>query len=227
MKDIPQEFRVALDERFQSAPWIWLLEVEVPSTPPLMIRLCNQSKQIDFDVDGLGFFATFMPAAFGFGAITEGSEGDLPSLPLTVTGLSREHVAILINNDFLLGQKVRMMLVNANTLDNSSARFDFNLEVRAAVVDAARITFSLSSYSLHQIQTPRRRMNRLICDHCYGDIYCGFNIPRDDPGLAVLGECSKTEDACELRGARELALGVPVLHPERIGFFKGMPFGGQ
>ena len=227
MKDIPQEFKVALEARFQTEPWAWLLETTIPTSPVTVVRLCNQPKEIQFDIDAQGIANTFLPSGFGFGAIIQDSEGNLPSLPLTLAGVSREILAVLLNHDFLIKQRVRLILVNAATLDNSAAKFDFNLEVSSATIQNDKITFRLSSYSLHKINAPRRRMNRSICDHAYGDPNCGFDIDANDPGLALLGPCTKSESACELRGARELALGLPVLHPERIGLFKGMPLGGQ
>lgn len=227
MKDIPQEFRMALNERFMSAPWVWLLEVEVPTDPVQVVRICNGSKGVKFDSDNTGSARQFYPAGFSFNSIRFDTAGSLPNLPLSISNVTREAGAILIENDFLVEQAVRLTLVNTGTLDNPEAKISFLLEIRSSAVNVSAVTFNLSTYALHSVTAPQRRLGRSICDHRYGGLLCGFDIDFLDPGLALLGLCPKTEDACTLRGLREAAMSVPVQHPQRIGIFKGLPLAGQ
>ena len=225
--DIPQEFRLAKNTRFQAAPWIWLLEVEVPTSPPQVIRICNHTKEVSFDSDGDGNDETFTPAQFEFGELRMDTEGSLPSLPLTVANVTREALAVLLNNDFLVEKECRLTLVNANTVDNADAKIAFTLEVRQSSADEQAITFNLSSYSLNSVVAPRERMQRSVCVFTYGGPSCGFDIAGLDPGLANLGLCPKTEEGCTLRGDAEVAAGRPREHPNRIGLFKGLPLSGN
>ncbi len=227
MRDLPQEYRLAMNERFQSAPWVWLLEVEVPSDPVEFIRICNSTSSVDFDSDDSGSVRTYLPTRFSFGEIRVDTEGSLPNLPLSISNVTREYVAILIENGFLVGQPVRLILVNTGTLDDPEAKIEFQLEIRLATAKGRAITFNLSSYSLNAVTCPVRRLGRTICDHGYGNALCGFDIDTLDPGLTILGLCVKTETACGDRGDLEVAAGQPRRHPRRIGLFKGLPLAGK
>lgn len=225
-RDIPQEFRFAKDERFQSAPWIWLLEVDVPSEPIQTVRICNTNRAVLFDVDNTGTPREFLPFPFSFGDVKASTDSALPTLPIAISNVSRELLGTLINYRFLVKQKARLVLVNADTLDNPLARVDFILEVRAGQAEEQTITFNMSSYLLNNAQCPTRRLSRNFCTHEYGDALCGFDIDTVDPGMANLGLCVKTETACALRGAAEEAASLPALHPRRWGAQKGLPISG-
>jgi len=227
MRDIPEEFRLAKDERFQQYPWVWLVETSVPTTPIKPLRICNYTKVVEFDADNTGIPQKFYPAPFSFGDVRIDTEGSLPSLPLTIGNVTREVLAILLNNDYLVGRDAKLTLVNAASLDNADAKMEFPVQIRSASENNSTITFNLSSFALNNVTAPQFRVSRTGCWHNYGDDGCGFDIAGLDPGQATLGACGKTIPECEARGALEVADGRPQDHPKRIGLFPGLPLAGQ
>jgi len=216
-----------MNERFQVEPWVWLLEVNVPTDPPQVVRICNGTKSLDFDSDNSGTPHTYKPTRFSFDRIRIDTEGSLPQLPLSISNVTREAAIILIEHRYLVKQPVRMILVNIGTIDNPEAKIEFKLEVKSSAVASRAVTFNLSSYSLNSVKAPVRHLSRTICDHPYGSALCGFDIDTLDPNLSTLGLCPKTEDGCTLRGDLEVAAAMTRQHPERIGLCKGLALGGQ
>ncbi len=203
-----------------SAPFIWLVQVRVPTTPPTMLRMTANPEAVQFGTDSAGAPITWEAYPLQLGEITTDTEGGTPETTLTVANMSREVMALLLAHNYLLDQPVVLRLVHEDHLNDPSAVWELPFEITGCAADEESVTFALSAENLYGFTLPNERAVRDFCRFTYKSIQCGFTL---DPGNVSLGDCPKTFAACTKRGDFEVAAGAPRQHPARIGAFPGIP----
>ena len=223
MKQLAPSFE---DERSSLEPlgWRWLLEVEVPTTPPTRFRFANNTDPIDFGTTSLGVPITYYPYRFVFGPIVQSSEGDLPSMQISVSNVSRVVGAVVEQYNGLVGQPAVLRLVNINDLLNSQSQIREDAEIIAVKVRNLDATFTLSAFNLYKAKFPSQRYVAQHCRWIYGAAECGYIIPSAPGGTVGTGfaTCGQLFADCVQRGDDEAARSVAREHPERFGGFMGM-----
>lgn len=213
MPSVPVGLAAIKNRLNHPSPFLWLIEVRVPSTPATMIRITPNPKAISFGVNTAGDAIVYDPFPIGMGVMESDSEGGLPQFSVTVGGVTREIMALLIAYDFLVDQPMKLHLVHGDHLDDPQQRVTFPFVVNTVNGDEDAITFVLSSEDLYAFMIPSQRINRDFCGFTYKAVECGFF---GDPG-GTLGDCARHYAACELRGAWEIANGYVQQHPARFG----------
>jgi phage-related protein len=201
-------------------PNFWLYEIEVPTDPPTRYRLTNNTRAVQFGTNSLGEPITYFPLPIFHGGIKSASNGNLPSIDVSVGNVSREISAALAAYGGLVGAPCVIRLVNAGELLNSAAQYREDSIVRGVRVTQEVVTFTLAAGNLYERQLPARRITSGHCGFQYGGAACGHDIE-----LTGLLTCSKLKDGangCTEHGDAELAEGAPRLHPERFGAFPGV-----
>lgn len=202
-----------------TSPWVWLFEVEVPTTPPTRYRVANNPTPIAFAG------VTYSPFPFEVGEIRTTADGDIPVIDVTV-----DNAALIIGNavdqyDGLTGAPARLLIVNAADLTNPSSVIAEDAEVQSATVSARSVTFTLSAYSLYRLIIPAHRHVSRGCRWQFASAECGYQLVSGATNAVGGGFdfCRKNLVQCRERGADELARAVTVLHPKRFGGFPGIP----
>lgn len=199
-------------------PFVWLYEIEVPTDPPTRYRLCGQyTEEITFRGN------TYYPFPITHSSDTEDTEANLPEVGLTVANVSRELMTTISTYGGLIGQPVRIMLVNTTDLESNTAVTQQDFQIRNLSFNEESVTANLALYNLYRTTFPRNRLMRGHCRFAYRGIQCGYSIAVSDGGLA---ECDKSLDGpngCEAHGTNESTLGFPVIHPARFGGAPSIP----
>lgn len=202
------------------SPWRWLYEIEVPTDPVTRYRLTNNTRALQFGTTSLGVPLTYYPFPIFHGGIKEGSNGNLPSIDVSVANVSREISQALATHNGLVGQRVVIRLVNHAELLNSQAQIREDSIVRGVRVTQEIVTFTLAAGNLYERQLPARRITSGHCGFQYGGAACGYSLETGN-----LATCSKLKDGdngCTEHGDDEVANGLPRRHPERFGAFPGV-----
>ena len=87
------------------ARFVWLYEIEVPTTTPTRYRFCAQTEPVTFDGN------EYSPFPITHTNMQQGADGDLPTLTLAVSNISREIAGTLETYNGLIRQPVKIMLV--------------------------------------------------------------------------------------------------------------------
>lgn len=206
-------------------PWEWLVEFEVPTDPPTRYRLVDNVVPVTFGVDSTGAPLTFSPAPIRVAAVRSNAGGDLPQIEISVANVDMQVGLEVEQYDGLIGQPVKLMLVNLADISNPQSRIEESGEIQGASVTADAVTFLVSSQNLARWKFPKFRVSSRSCRHAYGSQDCGY-VLLDSPGETVgagFSTCRKSLEQCEERGADELARAVDVNHPRRFGGFPGTP----
>ena len=206
-------------------PWIWLVEVEVPTSPPTRYRFASNLEPVNFGVNSDGDPLTYSPFPIHVGEVRQTAEGDIPTIDVTVYNAERVVGFAVDEYDGLIGQPVKIILVSVSDLSNPASRIEERAEIQGVTVSAEAVTFTLSAYSLYRAQLPAFRHVSRSCRWQYGSAPCGYQLVAGATESVGGGfsTCPKTVEACEERGADELARGATVLHPQRFGGFPGIP----
>lgn len=214
MREIPDALKSLKNRLSQPRPFLWLISVRVPSDPETMIRITPNPKQVSFGTNQAGEPIVYSPFPVGIGQIEEDSEGGTPELTLTVGGVTREIMALLLQYDFLTGQPVTLTLVHEDHLDDPEAGASLQFEITDVNGDERKVTFVLSTENLYNWTVPSERIHRDFCGFPYRGRRCGFVGDLAN----TLGECDHTYlTGCSVRGAYEVANSLPQKHPFRFG----------
>lgn len=206
-------------------PWVWLYELEVPTSPKTRYRLTNYTSEIEFGTNTAGEPLVYSPYPCTHGSITQTRKGDLPTLRVTIQNAAKETGLTVDEHGGMIGQRAVVRLINMEALDEPTAQIRWDAEVKRVSVRAELVTFELSSYNIYRSKFPRWRYMSQHCNFRFGGPECGYIIP-PTPGETVgtgFSTCSKQYSACEERGDDETARAVDVRHPMRYGGFRGIP----
>jgi lambda family phage minor tail protein L len=202
-----------------ASPWIWLLEVEVPTSPPTRYRFAANPEAIVFDGQ------TYSPFPMRVGEVRQSADGDIPTIEVTI-----DNAALVIGHavdqyDGLTGQPAKLILVNAADLGNPASRIEESGEVQSVSVSARSVQVQLSAFSLYRLRIPASRYVSRGCRWQFASAECGYEIPSGATNAVGGGFnfCRKSLAACRERGEDEEARTVDVLHPKRFGGAPGIP----
>lgn len=212
---LQEKNQLATGERF-----IWLYEVNVPSTPTTTTyRLTKQVEAIEFEGQ------TFSPFPISHNTVVRDNTGDLPTTSLTVSNMSREIIATLENYDGLVGQRVRIILTHSLLLAGGGvvlAEEDFEVINSSATAEA--VTLQLGTMNLFDSFVPKNRMARYHCRHQYQSAACGYSL--SSGSSYYLSSCDKSLyglNGCVVHGQSYTDAGLTPIHPDRFGGFPGIP----
>ena len=198
--------------------WIWLYEIEVPTTPPKRYRFVRDSAQVTFRGN------IYYPFPIAHNETKQDDKGNLPRVTLSVSNVSREIVDNLNSYGGMVGQPVRIILTHELALATNSTVIEHDFKIVNSSINEDSVTATLGDINLYEAKLPQQKMMRFYCRHQYQDGGCGYNVATGDANY--LASCDKSlngANGCRVHGESEAAAGVQVLHPERFGGFPGIP----
>lgn len=160
--------------------------------------------------------ATFYPHPIEQEEIRLNSDGDLPSMKLSVSNVTRELTRWLQDGEGFMNRAAMGILVNTEDLRD---RVFFTFHIVDAAADAENATFSLEIPNLMERLIPEDRFDARRCRAAFGGPICGYPVT----ATAGYTTCPKTIGACRLRGDDEVARGIGRRHPARFVGTPGVP----
>jgi lambda family phage minor tail protein L len=199
--------------------WLWLYEIEVPTSPPTRYRFAKTNKPVIFRGN------TYSPFPITHTVIKQTESGSLPSVTMTVSNVSREIIGTLESYEGLIGQPVRLILTNLRAISVNQGVIEHDFKIISISATEEAVAAELGDVSMYENFFPSQRMMRHSCRHQYRSAGCGYSVPSTDT-TNYLSTCDKSLDGpngCRVHGTSETAAGVAVVHPGRFGGFPGIP----
>lgn len=219
-RQLSAAYHEALGAKEGRDPFVWLLEVEVPTTPPTMYRLTNNPEPVEYGQTSAGAAITYSPAGIEFEVLEESGDGSLPEMQITLPNASQFARQVLEDHRGLTGQPATLYLVNVGLLSGPDVAIRWRGEIGEPTVTVASLTLPLSSRNLTDLPFPSRRD---LADSCavrkFGSGPCPY--PVEHPSAAY-SSCPRTRAACEDRGTDMVSIGFPALLPKRFGGVPGL-----
>jgi len=160
--------------------------------------------------------ATFYPLPVVHDPIELNSDGDLPTMNLSIDNSTRALTRWLQKGDGFMNRLAVGILVNTEDLSN---RLFFTFQIIAATASVSTVNLTLEVPNLMQRVIPEDRYDARRCRFAFGGPDCGYPIT----ATAGFTTCPKTIGACRARGDDEVTRGVGRKHPARFGAFPGVP----
>ena len=203
----------------QASPWLWLADVELDDDDAL--RVCDGDATIAYGGK------TYYPFPMRVEGYAADAQGNLPSVTVTVSALSRE-VSDYIDAGGIVDRLVQLYVMSRSNLTEAFDRGRWQILDVAMTFDSA--SFRLGPYALFDAPFPSRRQARSRCDYTYGGLECGYatTLPDLVGGDFDGSTCDLSLDGgngCRVHGDNEAANGRPRLHPRRFGGEPGIPKG--
>ena len=204
---------LATGERF-----VWLYEVEVPTSTPTRYRFVRDNEAVTFRGN------VYSPFPITHNETKADDRGNLPTVELTVSNVSRELMSNLNTYGGLVGQPVRLILTHALAIVTGEDIWQHDYKIIKTTANETAVTATLGDLNLYDAKIPAQRMMRFYCRHQYMDAFCGYAV--DSSHANFLASCDKTlegANGCKAHGISEAAAGIPSIPPERFGGFPGIP----
>jgi len=205
------------------APFLWLLELEVPSSPATRFRLVAPcTRQITFGTDFEGIPVTYYPFDFEVGTVQRDAEGNSLNLTVRVSNITREIQSAIELYEGLVGQPARAMLVSSALLSTGIPLFSIEGDIITNSATAQDVEIEIGERSAYRDKFPALSVQPHFCSFPYGGNLCGYDTTRS----GALLTCSKLlegENGCREHGDDEVAASLERQHPARFGGFPGVP----
>ena len=163
-------------------PFLLLLEIEAEGIEET-IRLARNNEDVIFN----GQIYQMFP--FDIDAVVEDGK-QIPSLSLKVSNATGIIQGYIQSYNGLADAKVKILLVHAAHLDNTTPEMEFDYVINETKYDESWITFAIGSSNDHSYRFPPQRYITNFCSYRYKDIRCGYN--------GALDECDGTLETCRI-----------------------------
>ena len=206
----------------QVNPYLWLLEVEVPTDPPLRYRLNNTPHSVIFGTNDDGQDLTYYNASFDVEGIRVDGQGTQYNATVVASNVSRELMAALEHYNGLIDQPAKLMLVHKALLASGKPLMTIEGKIIHQVARNPDIAIEIGQESLFRVPMPGLRVDDEYCTHPYGGALCGY----DTTTSGAMQVCSFRREGplgCRAHGDDEVANGLERKHPRRFGGHPGSP----
>jgi len=151
-----------------SGSWLLLIKFTYQSESP--IRLCLNNDTITWDS------VLWHPAIFSLSGITETKNGDIPSMPFTITDFNGFLIPLLEQYDGAINATVDVYVVHSGYLNNSTPEVHVTSKVISTSVSGNNvISFQLGGNNLSNKRCPDNRYLKNTCRFSFKDERCGYS----------------------------------------------------
>ncbi len=181
-------------------PVLALLEIDMPQLVDTLRLVANE---VDITWNGEDWIAF----PFEIDNIGEPARGELPSVSLRVSNVSRAIQGYVELSDGGVDADVKVIVINGGDLAFSTPYIELDFRVSSTSVDENWVTFNLTSIDTWSRTFPKNKVIKNYCSYKFKGLHCGY--------AGVETECNRTLTRC-----RELN------NSERYGGFPGVGYDG-
>lgn len=187
MKTLPAELILEKNELASDSAWLILLDITL--TDGTIIRLVNNNEDVIYNSN------TYTAINFEIDSTKETLKGELPTVQLKITNVSRLLQPYLESLSGGIGSTIDLYVVNSENLTSSYAELTWNFSILGTSSDALWVTFTLGA------ENPLRRrfpLFRYISGHCnwrFKSAECGY--------VGTFTVCTRRLEDCQARSNSE------------------------
>ena len=178
--DLPPAIIRAANTMDQTEPWLALLDIYLPGGERL--SLVNNNEDVTF---GGVLYSAF---AFNYEQQKQSGKGELPTVTISVSNVSRVIQSYLEQYDGGVGSDVTLIIVNNAHLAEDYAELTTTMTVLGAKANAQWVTFTLGAANPLNKRFPNWQYIALHCRFRYKGPHCGY--------AGALTTCARTLDDC-------------------------------
>lgn len=183
---LPPALVIEKNKLASTAPWVVLLDVVMLDETALYVT--NNTEEVTFQGQ------LYTPFPFEIDMLDQDSKGNIPSLQITISNVTRYFQYWLESTSGMVGATVLITVVHMENLTEDYSELQMSFDVIAASADAKLITFTLGAPNPLRRQFP---LLRCLARHCnwvrnYKGVECGYTGTQET--------CNGTYDQCKAYG---------------------------
>jgi lambda family phage minor tail protein L len=202
MKTLPAVLAIEKNKLTSTSSWLLLLDVTL--TSGVVLNLVRNV--IDIEWNG----TTYSRFPFDIDSVSDSGKGELPTLQLTLSNVTRIIQAYLEPLDGAVGSTVDIHVVNSDYLSEDTSSLDMSFVVISVIMSASKAVFTLGAPSPFRRRFP---LIRYIAGHCnwiFKGAECAYS--------GSSATCNKTFEYCTTLGNTKRFGGFPGLKSNAIRF---------
>lgn len=202
MRSLPSNIINEKNRLSTTSSFIWLTEITLLDDAGTVLKLAANQEDV---IVGATTYTAF---PFIFGPQKSNSDGQLTTVTLSVSNITREIQVYLDLLDGGIGSSVKMILVNTELLTEDYTELEMDFTITGTQSDENFAVFTLGSPNLLRQRFP---LNRYLSDSCrwvFREIECGYSD--------ALLTCGRTFDQCEERVNTPRYGGFPGLRNDSV-----------
>lgn len=179
MKLIPSNLIIEKNRLTTTNAWIVLLDVQLENST---LYVCNNNEAVSFQG------RTYTPVPFEIEPTESGSGGEIPTVTLRLSNVTRMAMTYIEQTSGLVGRTVVVRVVNSAYLSENYSELTMTFDILGTEVNAQWVVFTLGAPSPLNKRFP---LYRYLANHCqweYKGIECGYS--------GDLPTCKKTLEDC-------------------------------
>lgn len=203
MLNISAAAKIEKNKLAADGAWLVLLEITIPILNETLRLVRNTD-----DVTWRGYTWTAFP--FEPDEISEDSKGELQTLAVKVSNVTRTIQYYLEQGDGGIGATVKLFVVHSKHLDLTQAEYEETFEITSTSADAQWVTFSLGLGYPLMARRPERRILKNFCHFEYGGAECAVSaaVKLDHPTCnKSLVNCRERENSVRYGGEPSIPSG--------------------
>lgn len=182
MKDLPAKLILEKNRLATSSAWIILLEITLTDDDSTVLRFARNTRDIVFGGD------TYTAFPFEIEATKQTSKGEIPTITLQVSNVTRLIQPYLEDLDGGVGSVVKITVVNSDHLGEDYSELEMTFDVLATQSSNQWVTFTLGAPNPLRQRFPLDQFIALHCRWRFKGVECGYS------GAAT--SCNRTLNNC-------------------------------
>lgn len=171
MKNLPIALILEKNKLATPNPWLFTLDVAFPDETNLY--LVNNTENITFQG------RTYQAFPFQIEAMKQSSKGEIPTLVLRVSNVSRLLQAYLEQYNGAVGATVLLRVINAAYLAEDYAELEMPFDIIDTGTDAMWVTFTLGAPNPLRSNFPHYKYLGEHCNWQFKSFECAYNGPSE------------------------------------------------
>lgn len=196
MLDLPANLVAEKNKIHGSGAWVLLLEITLTDTEnsagATVLRICNNNEDITFEGN------VYTKFNFQVSIIESNIEGEIPTVNLQVSNITKLLQPYLNSLDGGLGSTVKMILVNSDYLADDYSELEMTFTVIGCEASNYWVNWTLGMINPYRSRFPQYRY---LAKHCSweftGGVSVGVNV--ECGYIGVFTTCNHTLEDCVLR----------------------------
>jgi phage-related protein len=206
MKQLPSALIIEKNRLGSEFPWLILLTITLRNSDDpndtTIVQLVRNTENVSYQGD------VYTAFPFSLDATRLSSKGEIPTLTLSVSNVTRVLQADMEAFNGGLGSTIRITVVNANHLAEDCAELEMEFDVLSCSATAEVLALSLGA------PNPLRRrfpLDRYLCGHCswpFRGAECGYAVVDSETCNRTLARCRELGQAGRFGGFTGLRPGA-------------------
>jgi len=166
MKNLPANLIIEKNKLASPNPWVVLLEITL--TDSTVLRFARNTEDVTFEGH------TFTAFPFEIEPTSQDTHGEIPTVTLRVSNVTRLLQQYLDELDGGVGSTVRVIVVNLNLLSEDYSELEMTFDVLGCYSDVDWAVFTLGAPNPLRQRFPLERYLALHCSFTYRSVECGY-----------------------------------------------------